>query len=551
LRVALAQVNTTVGDFKGNGELILGGWRQARQQGAEVVLFPELAVCGYPPLDLVVRRDFVSMAVASIEGLASRMGDGPVAIIGTPRRTDGGQSPGVHNSAAVISGGRVVGHADKVLLPTYDVFDEARTFVAGSEARCFEIAGERVGVAICEDLWNIDGERGTPHYRQDPGKQLVAGGAKLILSPSASPFHVGKSASRRRLFLAQAKRLGVPLVVCNLVGGNTELIFDGASIVTTPDGRWAQLDSFVEASEVLDTRNLPAGLADEAGDHEQIADALILGIGDYFRKCGFKKAVVGLSGGIDSAVTALLAVSALGAENVDGIGMPGPFSSRGSVDDGRELARRLGIRFDLVPINPAFESIASALEGIIGDKFSGLTQENVQARIRGMMLMAVSNALGALVLATGNKSELSVGYCTLYGDLCGGLTPLGDVMKMSVYEIARLDRFAGLVPPETLSKPPSAELKPDQTDQDTLPPYDLLDRVVSTWVEEQHSFQEVVSSGIDEDVARQVISLVEGSEFKRRQTAPVLRVTSKAYGIGRRLPIARSLDGWQFSADPP
>ncbi len=545
MRVSVAQINTTVGDLAGNVRRILEAVDTAESAGAELVLFPELAICGYPPLDLVVRADFISAVERATEKLATQLTGKPVVVVGTLRASLSGSARAAHNSAAVIEDGNILGYADKVLLPTYDVFDEARTFEPGREVRLFEVLGQKVGIAICEDLWT-DEVPGQPSYQRDPGQELIDQGADLILSPSASPFQRGRSGVRRQLFVDQARRFQVPIVLANLVGGNTELIFDGSSLLAQPDGTLDTFSSFAEEIRIVEASAAAPEQNENCIETDEIADAIILGIRDYFRKCNIEKAVLGLSGGIDSAVTALLAVEALGAAKVQGIGMPGPYSSTGSVEDARELASRLGIQFETISTVETYQTMRQALEPLLGPEDWGIAQENLQARIRGTVLMTIANREGAMVLATGNKSELSVGYCTLYGDMCGGLAPLGDVSKRDVYAIAQLDRYSGRIPSATIEKAPSAELAPDQKDEDSLPPYDQLDSILKSWVEDRQSVEQIRQQGSELSVVEKVIGMIESSEHKRRQSPPILRISSKAFGLGRRVPIARSLDGWQY-----
>ena len=546
MRLAIAQLNTTVGDLEGNCALILNAHKDAASQGAELVLYPELVTCGYPPQDLVTRPDFVSAVTRLNRHLAESLKSGPAAIFGTLEPASEGASRPVHNSAWAVDGGRILGRHDKILLPTYDVFDESRTFEPGSDAKPIEVRGQSVGIAICEDLWTVP-VPGQPPYPRQPGKELVDKGAGWILCPSASPFHDGRPHVREQVFAEQSRQWGVPLALANLVGGNTELIFDGGSFLVHPDGRCLRLPAFESAVSCVDLLNESGHEPCQTGD--SLADALILGIEDFLGKCGLKKVVLGLSGGIDSAVVAVLATAALGPENVTGVAMPGPYSSEGALTDAQALATNLGIHFEVVSIEDSYRKMHADLETLLGEGDWGVAQENLQSRLRGNILMTIANRTGAMVLATGNKSELSVGYCTLYGDMCGGLAPLGDVSKQGVYQLARLDRFQGQIPVSTLEKPPSAELAPDQVDTDSLPPYDQLDAILTAWIEERRSFAEIVASGIPEEAVRQVIRLIELSEHKRRQSAPILRVTRRAYGVGRRVPIARSLDGWQYRSE--
>ena len=548
MRLAIAQLNTTVGDLEGNRTLILDAHREAAKQGADLVLYPELVTCGYPPQDLVTRPDFVSAVAQLNHHLAESLSAGPAAVFGTLEGAAEGASRSVHNSAWVVDGGRILGRHDKILLPAYDVFDESRTFEPGGEAQPIEIRGHSVGIAICEDLWTLP-VPGQPPYPRQPGKELVDKGATLILCPSASPFHEGRHLVREQVFCEQSRQWGVPLALANLVGGNTELIFDGRSFLVKPDGNFLRLPTFESAVFCVD--ELSDSEAEVGQQGEALAEALILGIQDFLGKCGLQKVVLGLSGGIDSAVVAVLATAALGAENVTGVAMPGPYSSDGALTDAEELARNLGIDFEVVSIEETYQKMHTDLESLLGSGDWGVAQENLQSRLRGNILMTIANRTGAMVLATGNKSELSVGYCTLYGDMCGGLAPLGDVSKQGVYQLARLDRFQGQIPISTIDKPPSAELAPDQVDTDSLPPYDQLDAILTAWIEERRSFAEIVAQGIPEESVRQVIRLIELSEHKRRQSAPILRVTPRAYGVGRRVPIARSLDGWQYRSQTP
>jgi NAD+ synthetase len=542
VRIAIGQINTTVGDLVGNCDRIVTAVESASAAGAQLVLFPELAICGYPPLDLVTREDFVAAVERATDTLANRLKGQPPVVVGTLRRSDEGAARPVHNSTAIIENGAVVAHSDKVLLPTYDVFDESRTFEPGGPVQVHSIAGHAVGIAICEDLWTSR-VPGQISYRRDPGQELIDAGAEIILCPSASPFRRGKSGVRRQLFRDQAARYGVPIVLANLVGGNTELIFDGASMMAHPDRSFEQFTSFEEQVGVVGQK---PSVEVDLDPVEEIASALVLGIRDYFHKCHIDRAVLGLSGGIDSAVTALLAVEALGADQVMGIAMPGPYSSRGSLEDSRDLAQKLGINLEEISVNSSYRALRSVMEPLLGEGEWGVAQENLQARIRGTVLMTVANRQGAMVLATGNKSELSVGYCTLYGDMCGGLAPLGDVRKREVYAIAQLERFRGRVPQETIDKAPSAELAPHQRDEDTLPPYQQLDEVLEAWIEGRQSGLQIQQQGHDAEMVRRVIGLIESSEHKRRQSAPILRVSPRAFGLGRRVPIARSLSGWQL-----
>ena len=493
----------------------------------------------------MTRSDFVSATRKINRHLAEVLGRGPAAVIGTLETAAEGSSRPVHNSALILDQGRIIGRHDKLLLPTYDVFDEARTFEPGSRTELFEVRGHQIGIGICEDLWTVPLE-GQPPYSRVPGQELAEQGAEMILCPSASPFQGGRQQIREQVFAEQSRQWGIPLALSNLVGGNTELVFDGGSFLVQPTGQVQRLPAFVPQLSL--TEDLPAetsaGLEEEPV--ELIADALVLGIRDFLHKCGLKKVVLGLSGGIDSAVVCVLATEALGAENVTAVAMPGPYSSTGSLDDARELAQRLGISFEVVPIVDAYQRMHDDLEPVLGSGDWGVAQENLQSRLRGTILMTMANRSGAMVLATGNKSELSVGYCTLYGDMCGGLAPLGDVSKQMVYQLARLDRYRDQVPAATIEKPPSAELAPDQLDTDSLPPYDQLDAILSAWVEQRLSYEEIVALGLPEAAVQRVIQLIELSEHKRRQSPPILRVTPRAYGVGRRVPLARSLDGWQY-----
>jgi NAD+ synthetase len=547
VRVAIAQVNPTVGDLAGNRGLVEEAAAKAVAAGAELVVLPELVLTGYPPLDLLERDGFVAEQLRALEALepASRR----IAIaLGAVLPSEGGPKRW-HNAAVLLAGGRRVAARAKSLLPTYDVFDENRHFAPARERTPVDWrpGGPRLGLTVCEDAWCDE-----IAYGIDPTGELAAGGASLVLNLSASPWHVGKPAVRRRLFSALARRHGVPIVFANQVGGNDELIFDGASFALDGRGRVrTALPLFESALEVIDLEAPPLDLApDDVADPEaaaQLEAGLVLGIRDYFRKQGLPPgAVIGLSGGVDSAVTAHLAVQALGAERVVGVLMPGPFSSEHSVTDARALARNLGIEARLVDIRPVYDAYLALFRRLLGERDDyGIAQQNIQARIRGALLMAVSNAEGRLVLATGNKSELSVGYCTLYGDTVGGVAVLGDVYKRDVYALARHANRAGeRVPQHVIDKPPSAELAPGQLDSDDLPPYDVLDAILVQVIEGQLDVSRVAPpAGATRELVRQVVTRLDRNEYKRRQAPLVLRVTPKAFGSGRRLPIVHRYRG--------
>jgi NAD+ synthase (glutamine-hydrolysing) len=563
-RIALAQVNTTVGDFAGNATRIRETTGRARALGATLVVFPELAVSGYPPRDLLDLPDFLDQAGRTLEALA-RPADwsrGVAVAVGFPERAAGAPPPGLYNAVALLEGGRVVAVGRKSLLPTYDVFDETRYFLSSPSATSAEAAapGLRLGLSICEDIWNDKRFWDRPRYARDPVAEISRAGAALVVNASASPYAIGKPALRERMLSASAAGHGVAVAYVNQVGGNDALVFDGGSMLIGADGRvLVRAPLFEEALAVcdlagsrpelfaLDGRPLPAGPAVPGdGAADEVFRALVLGLRDYVRKCGFRSAVVGLSGGIDSALTACLAAAALGPEAVLGVAMPSRYSSSHSREDAAELARHLGIRFREIPIEPMHAAFLAEMERAQGKPLGDLAEQNVQARIRGQILMAISNDTGGLVLSTGNKSELAVGYCTLYGDMAGGLAVIGDVPKTLVYRVARAaNARAGrtLVPERTFTKPPSAELKPDQTDQDTLPPYDALDDVLEAYLAERLPVEAIVRRGHDEATVRKVLGMVMGSEYKRRQAAPVLKVSEKAFGEGRRFPIAH---GWRY-----
>lgn len=547
MKIALAQTNPTVGDIDGNAEIIRRHIACAREQGARVVVFPELALVGYPPRDLLLKGGLVEANLAALESLA-REAKGIAALVGYVDRNQSPVGRPLYNALAVLDGGRVVERKFKTLLPTYDVFDEARYFEPGPAGVVVEVDRLRLGLSICEDIWNQDDPEMRSLYPEDPIAALAEAGPDVIVNISASPYVLGKYETRLRLLRLQATAHKLPVLYCNQVGGNDELIFDGASLALAADGRLlAQCKDFQEDMAMVD---LPLGGQAAAPPPEELYkpksgaaslhDALVLGLGDYFRKCGFTDAVLGLSGGIDSAVVVCLAAEALGPGHVTAVAMPSRYSSAESLVDARLLAENLGVRLATISI----DRIHKAFEGALHEVFSGLepdvTEENVQARIRGVILMALSNKFGSLLLATGNKSELAAGYCTLYGDMCGGLAPIGDVPKLMVYEMARyINRTREIIPQSILTKAPSAELKPDQTDQDTLPPYEVLDRIVQLYVEDHVPLEGLVEAGIDAATARGMVRLIDLAEYKRRQAAPVLKVTGRAFGMGRRMPIAQ------------
>ncbi len=544
MKIGFAQINPTVGDLSGNFEKIIGAYERLAATGAELVLTPELAIPGYPPQDLVFKSRFVPENLEVLQRLHSRMGNAAL-LVGFVDRNEGRGKP-FHNAAALLERGKPIRKAHKSLLPTYDVFDEDRYFEPACRGEPFEVHGKRIGVTICEDIWT-EHYLPRPLYDVEPVRGLIEQGAEIIVNLSASPFGLHKPAIRYEMVGALARTYHRPICYCNVIGGNDQLVFDGNSIAVNPAGKLiAQLAAFREDEKVVDTESTSTIEFHEGKAPEILFAALSLGVCDYFRKCNFHSAVIGLSGGVDSAVTAVIAVDALGAANVTGVSMPSPYSSRGSIEDARALARNLEIKFLEIPITDAFKDFKAQFKEVFKGLPENETEENMQPRLRAMTLMALSNKFGHLLLTTGNKSELAVGYCTLYGDMAGGLAVISDVPKTMVYELARwinsdYSTRGGreIIPRSTIEKPPSAELKPNQTDQDTLPPYDVLDEILRLYVEENLSARDIVTHGFDEKTVRWVQRRVDLNEYKREQAAPGLKVTSRAFGMGRRMPIAQ------------
>ncbi|NDC80650.1 MAG: NAD+ synthase [Verrucomicrobia bacterium] len=542
MKIGILQLNFTIGDFSGNAEKVRLAHEKAVRGGAELCVAPELGLCGYPPRDLLNRGDFVDAHDRALLDLARRIGKVPL-ILGGIEKTKKRDGRSLHNAAFFLHQGKKKVVARKCLLPTYDVFDEDRYFEPGSTNLPMRIGGRKVGVTICEDIWNDEDLWPERRYRRDPVRELAGKGIDLLLNLSASPWSMGKEKVRHRLLAEVAKREKIPVVQVNLVGGNDELVFDGDSMAVGPRGGFlGRCAAFAEDVQVVDLE----GREEKprwSGDEEQVYRALVLGTRDYLEKCGFREVVLGLSGGIDSALTAVIAAEALGPDRVMGVALPSRFSSTGSVADAEALAKNLGIRFAKIPIEDSFASMLRSLAPVRGGRQGGLTEENLQSRIRGVMLMAISNDTGRLLLTTGNKSELAVGYCTLYGDMCGALAVIADVPKTMVYRISRwVNRKREIIPQDSIEKAPSAELRPDQRDQDSLPSYEELDRILESYVVHEGSMEAMVKKGIGKKVAQEIVRKIDLSEYKRRQAAPGLKVTTKAFGVGRRVPIAQKFD---------
>ena len=541
VKIALGQINPTVGDFFGNAAKIIDYARQARGAGAGLILFPELSICGYPPRDLVERTSFVRQNRESAERIAAETA-GIAVICGmvTPADSDTGKS--VRNSAVLLMDGKIAFTQSKMLLPTYDVFDEMRNFAPARKQELLPFCGKRMALTVCEDAWNDKLFWPKRLYLVDPVELLIHEGGNFVLNISASPFWLGKGEFRRDMLASIARQHKVPVALVNQVGGNDSLVFDGASLVLNREGEViAKGRSFEEDLIYFDSQSLTGDMHEQiSGEEASAYHALVLGTRDYMRKCGFKKAIIGLSGGIDSALTAVIAADAIGPENVIGVGMPGPYSSQGSIDDARDLAKNLGVRFELLSINPAYEAYRQILQPVFSGHGVDVTEENIQSRARGTLLMALSNKFGAIVLSTGNKSELGVGYCTLYGDMVGGLAVISDVPKTLVYRLSRyVNSRRAVIPEASLEKPPSAELRPDQKDSDSLPPYEVLDAVLEDYVEDSHSAEQIAADHkFDLDLVRRVMRMVDRAEYKRQQAAPGLKISPKAFGYGRRFPIA-------------
>jgi len=546
MRIGLLQLNATIGAFDLNRARLEEAYRQAVDRGAELVLAPELFLCGYPPRDLLLRNDFIQRGLDCLEQLTGSIGDVPL-ITGYVDRNPARPGRALRNGAAVLQNGKIVHRVMKSLLPTYDVFDEDRYFEPAEKIAPIEIAGQKIALTICEDIWNDADFWPEQRYHCDPVHDLVKAGAKLIVNISASPWERSKETKRLAMLQQISRDEKVPLVQVNMVGGNDELIFDGHSVALNAKGEVLALGaSFTEDIMVVDMEaSSPApAITLPVDQEEQLFRALVLGVRDYVRKCGFKSVVLGLSGGIDSALVAVIAAEALGSENVWGVSLPSRYSSEGSLTDAEQLAKKLGIRYDVLPIKGPVLEAETTLAGVFAGRTPDLTEENIQSRMRGLLLMAISNKFGPLVLTTGNKSELAVGYCTLYGDMCGALAVIADVLKTEIYALARwTNRNKEIIPWNTIEKAPSAELRPNQTDQDSLPPYDVLDRILRAYVVDEADPKMLVSEGISPETVRDVLNKIVFSEYKRRQAAPGLKVSPRAFGMGRRVPIAQGFRG--------
>jgi NAD+ synthase (glutamine-hydrolysing) len=541
MQIALAQFNPTVGDLSGNSARILAMTEQARQRGAKLAVFTELCLCGYPPLDLLERPAFIDRSLKELKDLAKKL---PLpVIVGYAGRVKKGRGKAIANKAALLCGGRIVFEQSKMLLPTYDVFDESRHFQPAERQVTYDFGNEHLGITICEDAWNDRNFWPNMLYERDPVTELMTQGTSVLLNISASPYTIDKRSLRFDMLKLIAKTHQRPVVYVNQIGGNDSLIFDGASMALTKEGKiGAQALAFEEDLVLFDTETGQGEIHPQPKQEIEYAyRALVIGTRDYVNKCGFKAVLVGLSGGIDSAVVAAIAVDALGAANVLGVSMSGPFSSEGSKGDAAALAKNLGIKLIALPIGSVFDAYRKALAPAFGDRPADVTEENIQARIRGNYLMALSNKFGSMLLSTGNKSELAVGYCTLYGDMAGGLAVISDVPKLMVYELARwINRDREVIPQATIDKPPSAELRPDQKDEDSLPPYDVLDRILKAYIEDLKSPQEIADKyGFDLKLVKDIALLVDRNEYKRKQAAPGLKITSRAFGFGRPFPIAQ------------
>jgi len=566
--IGLLQLNSTIGDFAANREKLVAAYALAVARGAEFVLAPELFLCGYPPRDLLQRPDFIEANLAALAATAKHIGAVPLCV-GFVDASSERPGRALRNAAAVLQSGEIIWRTNKSLLPTYDVFDEDRYFEPAKQIEPFVFNGHKLGITVCEDIWNDEDFWPERLYRRDPVKELVGQGAEIILNISASPWHMGKEKTRLEMLQRVARDEKIPLAQVNLVGANDELIFDGHSAALNAMGEVVALGKgFVEETLVIDleARPLTPSLFPGGGEggrrlgegargfcehlfpprEQQIFSALSLGIRDYVRKCGFKSVILGLSGGIDSALVAVLAAEALGAENVLGVAMPARYSSSGSLTDAELLAKNLGLRYEVLPIEPVFNAVETQLEKVFASTKRNEAEENIQSRLRGVTLMALSNKFGALVLTTGNKSEMAVGYCTLYGDMNGALAPIADVFKTEIYRLARwINREREIIPHDSIAKPPSAELRPDQTDQDSLPPYEVLDAILDFYVVKNLSKPEIVARGYAAATVNDVVNKVNFSEYKRRQAAPALKISPRAFGMGRRIPVAQ-----KFRAQP-
>ena len=541
VKIALGQINPTVGDFSGNSAKIVAFSQRAQAAGAGLILFPELSICGYPPRDLVERPSFVAHNRQAAECIARKVpGISIICGLVTPAQAETGKS--VMNSAALLKDGKVAFVQSKMLLPTYDVFDEMRNFAPAKNQQLFSFCGKQIALTICEDAWNDKHFWNRRLYAVDPVEELVRHGGNLVLNISASPYWVGKREFRRKMLASIAVNYKVPIAMVNQVGGNDSLIFDGSSLVLNSVGEViAQGKSFEEDLVYFDSSDLRGEMHEQIyGEEAEAYAALVLGTRDYVRKCGFGRVIVGLSGGIDSALTAVIAADAMSPENVIGVGMPGPYSSSGSIDDARQLAHNLGIRFEILSISEVFQSYRKILERVFAGRKEDVTEENLQPRTRGTLLMALANKFCGIVLSTGNKSELGVGYCTLYGDMVGGLAVISDVPKTMVYRLSRyVNSRRPVIPQASLEKPPSAELKPDQKDIDSLPPYEVLDPILEDYIEDSHSAEQIARDhDFDLALVRRVVRMVDRNEYKRQQAAPGLKISGKAFGYGRRFPIA-------------